>query len=344
MGTAITSILISEKTTLQKFSGKVFAVDSYNILYQFLSTIRQRDGTPLMDSKGNITSHLSGLFFRTTKLMQQGLKLVFVFDGEVPKLKNAERERRKGLKVEAQKKYEQAVEDRDTGLMRKYAQRTSVLTPEMVEQAKKLLGYLGLPVVQAPSEGEAQAAHMARKGDVFAVVSQDADSLLFGAPRVVRNLTITGKKKSAGKLAYETVQPEIISLPQNLNNLGIDQTGLIALAMLVGTDYNIGGIKGIGPKKALDLVKKHKNDLDALFSEAGWDDYFDYPWQDVYYLLKNMKVTDDYKTVFLSIQPEKIIDMLVKEHDFSEERVKNALDKLVQNMGGGQQKGLGEFF
>jgi len=151
MGTAITPLLVSEKITIESLSGRVLAVDTFNILYQFLSTIRQPDGTPLKDSKGRVTSHLTGLFFRTTNLMGKGIKLIFVFDGVVPELKNAERERRKAIKIEAQKEYDKAAAEEDIVGMKKYAQRTSLLTPEMVLQSKKLIEYLGLPVVQAAS-------------------------------------------------------------------------------------------------------------------------------------------------------------------------------------------------
>ena len=343
MGTQITNLLITEKTTIQKLANKTYAVDSFNLLYQFISTIRQRDGTPLKDSKGNVTSHLSGLFFRTTNLMQQGLKLIFVFDGKVPDLKRAERERRIALKEKAQKEYEQAIQDEDIELMNKFAKRTSKLTPEMVNQAKELLGYLGLPIVQAPYEGEAQAAYMAKKGDVYGVISQDSDSILFGAPNIIKNLTISGRKKSLGKLAYETIQPEIISLSENLNNLSLDQSQIIALGMLVGTDYNIGGIKGIGPKKAHDLVKKHGDNLDELFKEVKWDESFNYPWQDVYYLIKNMEASDEYDLSFGTIDKEKIIELLVNKHDFSKERVESAIEKIKSNVNN-NQKGLGEFF
>lgn len=344
MGTAITSLLVSEKTEIEKFSGKILAVDTYNILYQFLSTIRQQDGTPLKDSKGRITSHLTGLFFRTTNLMEKGIKLVFVFDGKVPDLKKAERERRKALKIEAQKEYEKAVAEEDIASMKKFAQRTSLLTPEMVEQSKKLIEYLGLPVVLAASEGEAQAAYIVKKGEAYAVASQDTDSLIFGAVKVVKNLAVSGKKKIAGKLAYETVQPEIINLKENLQNLAINQEQLIALAMLVGTDYNIGGIKGIGPKKALDLVKKHKDNLEELFKEAKWSEHFSYPWQDVFSVIKDVKVSDEYTIHFDKVQKEKIIEMLVNEHGFSLERVNSALDKLDKMKEKQAQKGLGDFF
>ncbi len=344
MGTAITSLLTSESITVEKLSGKILAIDTYNMLYQFLSTIRQQDGTPLKDSKGRVTSHITGLFFRTTNFMEKGLKPIFVFDGIVPELKNKERERRKNLKIEAQKEYEKAVLDENVEDMKKFAKRTSMLTPEMVEQAKKIIEYLGLPIVQAASEGEAQAAYLVKKGQAYAVVSQDTDSLIFGAPYVVKNLAITGKKKLSGKLAYETVQPELFTLKTNLEKLNFNQDQLIALAMLVGTDYNIGGIKGIGPKKAYDLVTKHKNNLEEIFNDAKWDEHFDYSWQEVYSTIKNIKVNDVYNISFGKVQRDKIIEMLVNEHDFSLERVNSALDKIEKSTEKQAQKGLGEFF
>jgi flap endonuclease-1 len=344
MGTAITSLLVSEKTKIENFQGKILAVDTFNILYQFLSTIRQADGTPLKDSKGRITSHLTGLFFRTTNLMEKGIKLVFVFDGKVPELKNAERERRKAVKIEAQKEYEKAAAEEDIAGMKKFAQRTSLLTPEMVEQSKKMIEYLGLPVVLAASEGEAQAAYLVKKGDAYAVASQDSDSLIFGAIRVVKNLAVTGRKKVSGKFAYEPVQPELINLKDNLSNLNISQDQLIALAMLVGTDYNIGGIKGIGPKKALDLVKKHGDNLEEIFKEAKWSENFSFSWQEVFSVIKDIKVNDEYFIRFERIQRDKLIELLVGEHGFSLERVNSALDKLEKRTEKQAQKGLSDFF
>lgn len=344
MGVAIGQLLESDETRIENFSGKILVVDSFNILYQFLSTIRQQDGTPLKDSHGNITSHLSGLFFRTSSLMEKGLKLAFVFDGIVPELKNAERERRKALKVEALKEYEKAKDEGDIDSMKKFAQRTSILTSEMINDAKKLLTMLGLPVIQAASEGEAQAAYIVKKGEAYAVVSQDTDSLLFGAVRVIKNLTISGKKKMNGKLSYETIQPEILSLQKNLSLLNITQDQLIALSMLVGTDYNVGGIKGIGPKKGLDLVKKHDHDFEGLFKEVKWEESFSYDWKDVFDALKNVKVSDDYYLSFKKVDEENIIKFLVLEHDFSRERVEAALERIKKSDNGKKQKGLSDFF
>ncbi|MBN2368137.1 flap endonuclease-1 [Candidatus Woesearchaeota archaeon] len=341
MGTQLSSIITAKEISVEDLRSKKLAIDSFNLLYQFLSTIRQRDGTPLKDSYGNITSHLSGLFFRTTKLMKEGIKLAFVFDGKAPELKREERERRKELKEEAMRKYESAVEQEDVEMMRKYAKRTAVLTTEMIDESKELITALGLPIVQAASEGEAQAAYMVKKGDFYGIVSQDTDGLLFGSTKIIKNLSITGKRKKPGTSVYYTVNPEIITLSEVLNTLSIDNDQLIVIGMLCGTDFNIGGIKGIGPKKALDLVKKHGKDFDSLFEEAKWDDFFDYSWKDVFKLFKEMPVKEDYEIKWGLIDKGKVIEILHERHEFSKERIENSIDEIVKNQ---KQKGLGEWF
>jgi flap endonuclease-1 len=343
MGVNFKDLVVKHETSIRELAGKELVVDGNNILYQFLSTIRQADGTPLTDSNGHITSHLNGLFHRTTKLMHHGIKLAFVFDGKPPELKNAERERRAGLKKDAEKRYEEAKKEGDTEGMKKYSQRTSRLTREMIDEAAGLLDALGLPVVRAPSEGEAQAAYMVKKGDIFAEISQDYDCLLFGVPRMVQNLTISERKKKKDRLAYETVKPQIIDLKENLQHLGLTQDQLIALGVLVGTDYNIGGIKGIGPKKALGLIQKHKSDFNALFKEVDWDNHFDYSWEEVVKLFKEMPIKKDYKLVWKEIDPEKIKKVLCEKHDFSSTRVDDTLEKLKKAQSQISQKGLGDF-
>lgn len=344
MGIAFKDLLITKEISIDDLRNKTLVIDSFNLLYQFLTTIRSRGGSLLTDSKGKVTSHLVGLFSRTAKLLEKNLKLVFVFDGEPPKLKNVEREKRKALKIEAEKQYKEALKRKDLEEMKKYAARTSRLTPEIVEEAKKLIKAFGLPVVQAMSEGEAQAAYMVKKDNAFAVVSQDFDSLVHGAPKLVRNLSITGKRKLSNRLRYETVKPEIIDLAENLNHLGIDQNQLIALGMLVGTDYNPGGIKGIGPKNALKLVKKHKTDFNTLFNEVKWKESFDFDWEEVYYLIKKMPTTENYELKWDSLNINKIRELLVEKHDFSEERVNSTLEKLSKETATKKQKGLGDFF
>lgn len=343
MGVKITELLPLHEIDIKDLKGKVIAIDAPLFLYQFLTTIRQRDGTPLTDSKGRITSHLTGLFSRSTRLMQYGLKLVFVFDGAPPNLKQRERERRKELKKDAQLKYTKAVEEEDIGAMKKYAARTTRLTPEMIDESKELIQALGLPIIQAPSEAEAQAAFIAKKGEAFAVATNDADALMFGAPKLIRNLSIFGKRKKTDQLAYETVKPELVDLAETLNHLGIDQDALIAMCMLIGTDYNIGGIKGIGPKNALKLVKQHK-DIDSLFEAVQWDSQYDMPWTDVFYLIKKMPTTEGYELKWKDVDQAKITKLLVDEHDFSLERVSSQIERIMDEKESKKQKGLGEFF
>jgi len=344
MGVQITDLLIKKEIDINFLKNKVIAIDASLFLYQFLTTIRSRDGSLLTDSKGNITSHLVGLFSRTTKLMQQGLRQIYVFDGKPPKLKQKEREKRKELKLEAEKRYKEAAKKEDYSEMKKYAARTTRLTDDMIKEAKKLLEALGIPIIGAPSEGEAQAAYLVKNDDAFAVASQDADSLLFGSPKLIRNLSLLGKRKKVQKLTYEFVKPEIVNLSETLNFLGIDQNQLIVLAMLVGTDFNPGGIKGIGPKHALKLVKKYNTDFDNLFKEVKWNSYFDYDWTEVYYLIQKMPVTKSYKLEWKDVHEEKVKKLLVDEHDFSEERVIKGIQKLVEEKEKKKQKGLNEFF
>lgn len=343
MGVAFKDLIISEEVSLDDFKDKIIVIDSYNMLYQFLTTIRGPDGSPLTDSKGNVTSHLAGIFSRTANLMQKGIKLVFVFDGVAPNLKQREREKRKEQKLEAEKKFLEAKEKENLSDMKKYASRTVFLTKEVVEESKKLITLMGIPVIQAPSEGEAQAAHMVKTGHAYAVGSQDYDSLINGGTKLLRNLSITGRKKKTKTLGTVVIKPELIELSSNLNNLGIDQNQLIVLAMLIGTDYNPGGIKGVGPKNALKLVKENGTDFDLLFKKVKWNDYFDFDWNEVYYLIKQIPVTDDFNLKWDDLDKQGIKDMLL-DKGFSEERIDNTLNKIEKLKGPKEQKGLSDFF
>jgi len=321
---------------LKELVGRVIVVDAFNMLYQFLSNVRARDGSLLTDSEGNVTSHLIGLFSRCTNLMNKGIKLAFVFDGEVPELKHKELSRRAEIKKEAAKKYARALAVEDVDAMQKFAARTSRLTESMVVDAKKLLSLLGIPWVQAPCEGEAQAAYIVKRGDAWAVSSQDYDSLLFGASRLIQNLSIEGKRKVPGKFKYVNIEPLLINLDETLNVLGISSEKFFWLAVLVGTDYNPAGVKGIGPKKGLVLVKEHET-AESLFSSVALAD--DVDWKDVLSTLKNMPVTDDYDLFWNSVDKKGLFGFLVKERDFSEDRVNKFLNSLSKH----SQKGLGDF-
>ncbi len=344
MGTDLKDIAARKEIEFSDLKGKKLVVDSMNVIYQFLSSIRQRDGSLLSDSKGRTTSHLVGLFNRMSRLKKMGIELVFVFDGKKPVLKKEETERRAELKKKAMAEYEIAKEREDISAMKKYAARTSLLTKEMVEESKELLSALGFPIVQAPSEGEAQAAFMVKNSDCFAEVSQDYDCLLFGVPRFVQNLTVSEHKKLKGKLAYEKIKPVMIDLKETLENNKLTQDQLIVIGLLIGTDFNIGGVKGIGPKNAVKLVKKHGNDFNSLFKEVEWGKYFDFSWKTAFETIKNMPVTKNYELEWKPVDKDKVVKLLVEKHEFNRERVEKNLDELEEEAKKGKQKGLGDFF
>ena len=315
-----------QKITLESLNGKAIALDAYNILYQFITIIRGADGRPLMDRRGRITSHLSGLFFRTINLLKVGIKPIFVYDGRPPELKKTTIEERTERRSEAAKLYEKALAEGRIEEAQKYAKQAATLNEFIVESSKKLLNLMGLPVVQAPSEGEAQAAFLARKGDAYASGSQDFDSLLFGSPRLVRNLSIVGRRKLPGRKEYVEVEPEIIFLDKLLEELGITREQLIDIGILVGTDY-CEGVKGVGPKTALKLIKTHgsaEKALKALGKSLEVDP------SEVRELFLNPEVTEDYSVEWREIDYDGVKSMLCGEHDFSEERVEKALNELKQ--------------
>ncbi|MFA5020083.1 MAG: flap endonuclease-1 [Candidatus Pacearchaeota archaeon] len=322
MGLNIRDIVPKRRVEVSELKGKIVAVDAFNILYQFLGSIRQYDGTPLQDKQGKVTSHLSGLFYRNINLLSEGIKLIYVFDGTPPDLKGVTRDKRQEVKDIAFGKYKKAKENDDYGAMRKYSQQMSKLTNEMIEESKELLEAMGIAVVQAPGEGEAQASEIAKR-EAYSVVSQDYDCLLFGAPRLIQNLTMAKTRKTATGVVEIT--PEIIELEKVLNHLQLNHDQLISLGILVGTDYNPSGIRGIGQKKALQFVQKYK--IPSVIFKQFPD--MDFDWKVIFELFKKPDVIKNPEITFPKINKDKIKGILMK-HDFSEERIENQLHKLME--------------
>lgn len=321
MGVKISEIVPKKAIDLDFLSNKILAVDSSTMLFQFLSSIRQPDGTPLQDSEGHVTSHLVGLASRIPNLLEKRIKPIFVFDGVSPELKRKEQERRYALKKVAEEKYTEAEEVGDVTSMLKYAKMTTRMTSSMIRESKELVSAMGLPVIQAPSEAEAQCALLCRKKEAWAVASQDYDCLLYGSPRIVMNLTLSQKRRfSSGKTV--SITPELIELKEVLSELKITQDQLLVLGILVGTDFNIGGIKGIGQKKALALIQSGKK-FETIFESLNPD----FDWEEIFELFKNMPVTEDYEVEFEAADL-KSVKSILERHDFSEERINATLDKL----------------
>jgi flap endonuclease-1 len=341
LGVNLTPIILKRTLSLDDLRDKSLAVDANNYLYQFLALIRTRDGTPLQDKKGNITSHLAGLLFRSTCLIQDyGIRLVFVFDGKPPKQKEQEIIKRRERRTKALSEYNQALEKGDLATAWSKAVMTSRLTTPLVGDAKRLLGLLGIPFVQSPSEAEAQAAFMAKKGDVWAASSKDYDSLLFGAPRLLRYLTIYGREFYPSKGTSRPLRPELMELERILTHYGITRQQLVDVAILVGTDFN-RGIKGIGPKIALRLVKKNESienlpdNLKSCLTEN---------FKEVRNIFLKPPVLDNYSINYHEMQEEALIRFLCVERDFSLERVKRVIDRMKKFCADKKQMRLENWF
>jgi len=323
MGVDLGDLLHRKKIKIKDLSGRWVAIDAFNTLYQFLSIIRQKDGTPLMDSQGRVTSHLSGLLYRTTNLIEAGVKMAFVFDGEPPTFKAETLAQRSESREKAAFAWEEAKACGQDGF--KYAQAASRINSEILDDARRLILAMGLPVIQAPSEGEAQAARMCARGDVELVGSQDYDSLLFGAPQVVRNLAITGKRKLPKKNIYVDVEPEVINLEEGLARLGINRKQLVEIGIMCGTDYN-SGLSRVGPKTALKLIRE-KGDLEAIL--AGQEEKIE-NFAQIREFFLHPDVTDDYEIKMKKPRVDEIVSFLVKERDFDQERVEKTAERLEE--------------
>lgn len=340
LGTNLTPIMVKQIINLEDLRGKSLAVDANNVLYQFLSLIRTPDGTPLMDSRGNITSHLVGLMFRSTRLIHDyGIHLVFVFDGKPPRLKEREIEKRREARKKATREYEKALKMGDYATAWSKAVMTSRLTKPLIDDAKRLLGLLGIPYFQAPSEGEAQTAYMAKKGDVWAANSRDYDSLLFGAPRLVRYVTISGKEFLPSKGLSRPLEPELISLEKLLSHHKITREQLVDLAMLIGTDFN-EGMRGIGPKTALRLLRKHgriENLPEDVKSKLPTN------YEDIRNIFLKPQVADDYRIEWGGLHERELYEFLCGQRDFSKQRVETVVQRMKRFYSNKTQISLGKW-
>jgi flap endonuclease-1 len=362
MGVDLGDLSAARPLAWSELSGRVLAVDTYNTLYQFLSSVRQADGTPLMDSKGRVTGHLTGLFYRSVKWLENGIRPIFVFDGKPPLLKAKTLAERRERKLEAAEKMAVALQEGRTEEARMYAQATSKLTPDMAEQARQLLDAMGLPWVQAPSEGEAEAADLVNRGVAWAAASQDFDSLLFGSPRLVRNLSTTGRRKLPRKDEYVQIEPELLELDSLLTAASLNRYQLIWIGMLVGTDFN-EGVHGIGPKKALKIVAGAHSfkEVIARLPPSARQGMLDGPiapassanadppeglenWEAVEEFFLKPPVSDTNAVQFGKPNTEAVVKLLCGQFDFSQERVTRTLDALVkQQKEVGSQKRLGDW-
>ena len=337
MGIQLGPLLETRKISLEELSGQRVAIDGYNVLYQFLTSIRQTDGNLLSDSEGRVTSHLSGILFRFSNLVENGVRLCIVFDGKPPLLKRDVLEERRQRKIKAQIEWEAALEAGDMETARTKAQQTTKLDSKMIEESKKLLDLLGIPWIQAPSEGEAQVAHLLSTGKVDYGASQDFDTVLFGASKLVRNLTLSGRRKLPKQQKWVEVSPEIIEVEKSFEVLGLTREQLVDVAILMGTDFN-NGIDGIGPKKGLKLLQECSNAEKALEKIGKKIDNLD----EIRSLFLDHPV-EDFNPEWQGPDSSSVISFLCNHYSFNKSRVEKALEKYVHARNPSRQLTLGDF-
>lgn len=339
----MSDLVVKEEISLESLAKKRIGIDAYNMLYQFLASIRGPDGLPLADSHGNVTSHLTGLFYRTINLVDLGIKPVFVFDGVPSELKSATLKKRREARTDAEKKSSDALKEGNLGDAQKFGSRALKMTSEMVGEAKEMLRLMGVPVIEAPQEGEAQGSVMVSQGQLHGVASQDFDCLLFGATNLFRNVGMTGKRKVAGKNFYVEVKPQHIELEKVLSSLSLTREKLIWLGILVGTDFNEKFPK-IGPKTALKLVKEN-NSFDEIIKITKHEPDFDYKEiAEVFLNPVSMQVNPKDLDSKMP-QKEKVIEFLVEKHDFSRDRVESTINSFIKKKEEiERQKNLSQWF
>ena len=329
MGLDLKPLLIREKTKLESFTNKIVAIDAYNAIYQFLAIIRGPEGLHLSDAQGHVTSHITGLFYRNINFLSLGIKPIYVFDGKPPSLKSAEIEHRKQIKKDATVKYERAMSEGKMDDARKYAQQTTSMKDGMVEDSKHLLDLFGIPYIQAPSEGEATAALLTTTGHADVAASQDFDSILFGARKLVRNFTNSGRRKLPNRNSYIEIEPEIIEYKKNLESLGITREQLIDVGILIGTDFNPDGFERVGPKTAIKMIKEHGKleDITQIQEQLEIIAY-----NAIRKIFLDPEVAKVDKIEFGEVKYDDIISYLSNERSFSRDRVNSSLNRLKKSL------------
>nr|ODN94915.1 flap endonuclease 1 [Cryptococcus depauperatus CBS 7855] len=309
-------------------------------IYQFLIAVRQQDGQMLMNESGDVTSHLMGLFYRTIRMVDHGIKPCYIFDGKPPELKGNVLAKRFARRDEAKEGEEEAKETGTVEDIDKLSRRQVRVTREHNEECKKLLELMGIPVVTAPGEAEAQCAELARKGKVYAAGSEDMDTLTFHTPVLLRHLTFSEAKK---------MPISEIHLDVALKDLDMTMDQFIELCILLGCDY-LEPCKGIGPKTALRLMREHKS-LEKIVEHirgkiAGMQIPEIWPWEEAKQLFLKPDVIkgDDLTLEWNKPDVEGLVEFLCRDKGFNEERVRAGAAKLARMLTAKQQGRLDGFF
>ena len=320
MGCNLRDLVSPEPIELGDLSGQRVAIDVFLNSYQFITSMTGPDGKPL-SFEGRPVAHLMGFLDRATVMISEGIDPVFVFDGKPHDLKRKTLDGRRERKIEAVSRWESAVDAGDMEAAKKLGPQTAEYTPEMVQETKELFDLMGVSWVEAPMEAEGAAAVMCSRGDVAAVASQDWDTLLYGSPVMVRNLTSHGTRRFGRVMSAER-----IVLSDTLESHGITREQLVDLGIMVGTDFH-PGIKGIGPKTGLKLMKKHGT-MEAVAEARG----FELPenLEGIRSLFMEHPVGDEPLPEAQRAVEEDLRSFLQEERGFSERRMERALNRLAE--------------
>ncbi|KAJ8937865.1 hypothetical protein NQ314_011693 [Rhamnusium bicolor] len=326
-----------KETDLKTYFGRKIAIDASMCLYQFLIAVRNESGQ-LTSTDGETTSHLLGTFYRTIRLVENGIKPVYVFDGKPPELKSGELSKRQEKRVEARKALDKATESGDVAEMDKFNRRLVKVTKQHAEEVKQLLSLMGIPYIDAPCEAEAQCAAMVKSGKVFATATEDMDALTFGSKVLVRHMTFSEARK---------MPIQEIHLDKALEGLNVNQEEFIDLCILLGCDYT-DSIRGIGPKRAIELIHKYKN-IDAVLKNIDKDKYpapENWNYEGARDLFVNPEIADPDTIELKWSDPDEegMVKYLCGEKQFNEDRVRNGFKKLIKAKSGTTQARLDGFF
>eukprot|EP00250_Pteridium_aquilinum_P016588 c23179_g1_i1 orf=102-1262(+) len=323
----------------ESYFGRKIAIDASMSIYQFLIVVGRVGAEMLTNEAGEVTSHLQGMFTRTIRLLEAGIKPVYVFDGKPPELKKAELAKRYSRREDAAAGLAEAVETGDKVEIEKYSKRTVKVTKQHNEDCRKLLRLMGVPVVEAPGEAEAECAALCKAGKVYAVASEDMDSLTFGAPKFLRHLMEPTSRK------LPVVEFDVSKVLVDLE-LTMDQ--FIDLCILCGCDY-CETIKGIGGLTALKLIRQHGS-LESVLENLNKDRYQipdNWPFQEARQLFKEPLVTTEEDQIELKWSPpdeEGLRKFLVEENGFNNDRIMKAIEKIKAAKNKSSQGRLDSFF
>ena len=338
MGVKLQDIVLRNKIEIAKFAGKVIAVDAPNIIMGLFNFARKNpDGSYaglILDRTQRPISHLYGLLYRINFYYSKNIFPIFCFDGLDSELKKIKTKDRLNDFRFTQKLYESAYKSGDRQLVRQIAMSKEYLWPNIIQESKQLLGALGVPYLNSPASAESQCAQLVKNKIAHYSNSQDFDSLLFGCPRMVQNLSKSLRRKVQGKWRYEKVTPYSINLKENLKRLEIDQFQLVDMAILIGNDY-FPGIANIGPKHALKFIKKYSN-LEKIINNEKINYDFSSLTHEIMMKVRKIFLLPDVLSQYENLSwnfpsEQQFYTLLCEEHYLNRERVQSNLLKLITN-------------